>query len=79
MLPPIFFECPICEENYQHGPDLYEGRKCDAYGFWVCSRCFESNWDGWHLDAEKKILTYCKDKNIIPPMRNKKGWLPRGD
>lgn len=79
MLEPTIVKCLICEQDYQHGPDLYEGRKCDAYGFMVCSRCFESNWDGWNSSYEKKILEHCKDKNINPPVRNKKGWLPRGD
>jgi hypothetical protein len=69
----------MCEKSYQQGPDLYEGRKCNAYGFTVCSRCFNSNEDGWNLDAEKKILAYCKDNNIKPPDRNEKRWLPRGD
>ena len=45
--------------------------------FELCGSCYQGNWDGYGLNAEKKLLQHMADNGIVVPPQNKKGWLPR--
>lgn len=71
------FKCPTCSFNYQHGPQIYNGRKLSGYQLQVCKNCYDGNWDGWTSQHNKLLLNRCKELGINPPSYNKKGYLPR--
>jgi len=74
----IIQACDLCGSSYQHGPHRYEGHKSYLYEIMVCDSCWQSNWDGWGPEFEKKLLSLLEDKGLPVPERNEKGYLPRG-
>lgn len=69
--------CFLCENEYQMGPHMYEGKFISRYQFGVCMSCYNRNWDGWAPHHEGKILSHLRSKGLHVPKRNSKGWLPR--
>ena len=66
----FMFTCPLCGNEYQHGPHLYEGHNLKLYGIWVCNNCYEFNWDGWTSHNEEKLLKILKENGLPTPERN---------
>jgi len=76
-LGPILYECPLCGEKYQQGPSLYEGRKLNnCGGIFICSRCWEFNWDGF-VDVEKLTILAKNSGQKEPPKQNQNGFVER--
>ncbi|WP_432735716.1 hypothetical protein [Maridesulfovibrio sp. FT414] len=73
----FMFKCPVCGNEYQHGPQIYEGRTCSGYDIEVCETCYDCNWDSWNSEAEETLLAILEEKGTEPPERNDKGFLPR--
>jgi hypothetical protein len=74
----FMFNCAVCDQPYQHGTHLYEGRKLELYGGIFCCRpCWDGNWDGWGPRAEPRIVNILMQNALPIPNRNKSGWLPR--
>jgi hypothetical protein len=78
MLDKIFVKCPLCDFEFQHGPQRYEGHVLESYGgIMVCDHCWGGNWDGWTPLYEDYLRAILKNKNLPVPERNEKGLLPR--
>lgn len=74
----FMFSCDICGDQYQHGPNLYEGHRLELYGdIFCCDICWQGNWDGWAPHHEAVILKNLKEKKLPIPARNEQGFLPR--
>ena len=71
-------QCGVCHNEFQFSKHKYNGKYIRSYDLWVCTNCWESNWDGWSPCREPKILEHLKEKNLSIPNRNSKGLLPRG-
>lgn len=71
-------KCELCGSEYQQGPHLYEGRHSQLFDLWVCSTCWEYNWDGWADHYEEKLLKHIESKQLPIPERNPNGLFPRG-
>jgi hypothetical protein len=69
--------CFFCSQSFAAGGGHWGGRWLPCYQISVCNSCFNSNWDGWHLDAEEKLVKHLQEKGIALPKRNEKGWLPQ--
>jgi uncharacterized protein with PIN domain len=70
--------CESCGNEFKYGYHNYDGQFIKTYQILVCSVCYETNWDGWHPNHEKKILQKLKENNSPIPERNTNGYLPRG-
>lgn len=74
----VTFICDVCKQSYHHGMGRYEGHKLSLYGnIFCCQSCWDNNWDGWGPNVETVLLEHLKVRNILPPPRNEKGFLPR--
>ncbi len=69
--------CPLCENEYQFGPEVYKGRKLAGYNLFVCDMCYNMNWDGWQRRLEGILIEHLNKSGIPLPKRNKNGLLPR--
>lgn len=69
--------CPLCGEKYPNGPHRYDGCHSKLFDLWVCSNCWDANWDGWAPHYERFLLDHLKKKGLPIPKRNAKGWFPR--
>ena len=57
----IQFICSVCNKEYQHGPNRYEGHQLKLYGgIFCCDDCWNGNLDGWAPHCESPLL-----KNIF--------------
>ncbi|WP_298775509.1 hypothetical protein [uncultured Shewanella sp.] len=76
----FMYNCFLCHDSFQYGPELYDGKKISLYGgIMVCMDCYNANWDGWNRDHEKKLISHLNEKGLPIPERNEKGLLPRGE
>jgi len=69
-------DCFLCNNKFQFGPHLYDGRHLNKWKINVCNSCFQGNGDGLNPRHEEKFLAHLKSENINPPFRNTKGWFP---
>lgn len=69
--------CELCSASYQMGPHRYDGHRVPRYELNVCGSCYKYNWDGWSPVYEEKILSHLKQRGLVYPERNERGWLPR--
>jgi len=74
----IMQKCELCSDEYQHGPHIYEGKRSKSFDLWVCTKCWEGNWDGWHPSNEEFLISHLKKKGLPVPPLNSNGLLPRG-
>ena len=74
----IQFICSVCNKEYQHGPNRYEGHQLKLYGgIFCCDDCWNGNLDGWAPHCESPLLKYLQSKGLSEPTRNSQGRLPR--
>ena len=73
----VMLPCYICDQQFQFGPHVYDGKFIPTYELTVCRTCYSANHDGWAPHYEQKILKHLEEKGICVPERNKSGWLPR--
>ena len=74
----IMYRCFICRNQFQMGPQIYEGKYIKTYDISVCNVCYDSNWDGWAPQSEEVLIKHLSDNALPIPERNEKGLLPRG-
>lgn len=73
----IMCKCGICCSEFQFGPHAYNGKHITRYQLTVCKTCWDGNWDGWNVEAEKKLIIHLNENNISIPERDENGRLPR--
>ena len=69
--------CDVCGQEFQFGPNAYDGKYIPKYLITVCSGCYAANWDGWAPHFEPAVTRKLKEQGLVLPARNAKGWLPR--
>ncbi len=74
----MVLDCGVCRRAFQFGPGRYDGKYIALYELTVCKTCWDGNWDGWSPEAEIVIQKHLEVKGLEVPLRNEKGWLPRG-
>ncbi len=78
LIKKTFLTCPLCGNEFQHGPHRYEGHRLTLYeGIFCCNYCWEGNWDGWGPDHEEFLIKLLEEKGLPIPERNEEGLLPR--
>lgn len=72
------YSCDICGNEFQHGPNRYEGHALKLYGnIFSCDSCWKGNHDGWAPHLEEILIRHLEGQGIAIPERNSKGLLPR--
>ena len=75
--PKLISACDACGQEFQFGPNVYDGKHIARYQITVCSGCYANNWDGWAPQFEAAVTRKLKKQGLPIPERNAKGWLPR--
>jgi hypothetical protein len=70
-----YYDCFLCEQSFQFGPHVYDGRHVRLWGIQLCNVCLMSNWDGVVLEGHPRLKQHLMSKGI-PIKFNAKGWLP---
>ena len=72
----FMYRC-LCGNEFQMGPQIYNGKYIRRYDITVCKTCWAGNWDGWVPHYEKDLIEHLNKKGLTIPERNAKGLLPR--
>ena len=72
---PNFAEtCFLCEQQFQFGMHVYDGKHVADWGIMVCNSCKNGNWDGIVLEHHPKLRRLLNEKGVEYKL-NAKGWL----
>ena len=77
MNQPVKIKCGMCGNSYNYGHGQYELRKVQGYALWVCTGCWEANWDGWNPRHDADILAHLDREGLPVPPRLANGLFPR--
>ena len=72
--PKFYFRCFLCENDFQFGPHIYDGRNIPAWGIMVCLSCYTSNCDGIARHFDSKLVAHLESPGA-PISRNDKGSI----
>ncbi len=73
----VIILCPICGNQFQFGPHIYNGYHIPRYQITVCLSCWKTNSDGWAPHLEDRLILHLEENYLPIPERNERGLLPR--
>jgi hypothetical protein len=66
--------CFICEQPFQFGPHVYDGRYVRQWDVMVCNRCESANWGGLIPESHPRLLAHLGRFGIKLEL-NSKNWI----
>jgi hypothetical protein len=70
---PIIYPCFLCNEPFQFGPHVYDGKHIRQWDITVCHRCY-GNRDGIVPEQNSRLVDHLNAKGIRVQL-NDKGYI----
>jgi hypothetical protein len=67
-------ECYLCQQKFQFGNHIYDGRWVALWSITVCRTCLKGNWDGIVPGHHPHLEQHLVSSNIGYTL-NSKGWI----
>jgi hypothetical protein len=61
---PIGYQCFLCQQSFQYGPRVFDGRQIRKWDIMICTRCYDGNRQGIGADQYPRLMDHLKAKRI---------------